>query len=616
MATEVELERLVTRMVGDGSSYQKMTQDAVKQTRAMEGEINGTMGRMASPLMSLMGPLAGVAAGYVGLQAVAGTAFKAISGAAEMEQAQISFGVLLKSTDTAKKVLGDLSQFAAETPFELPELTGAARKLAAFGTSADKIVPELRMLGDVASGISQPIGEIAELYGKARVQGRLFGEDINQMTGRGIPIIQQLAKQFGVADGQVKKLVEQGKVGFPQIETAFQALTAEGGQFGGMMAQQSQSLSGLWSTLKDSVNMMFRDAAGGIMEMFNFKGIMSGAITALTTIQDFLKKTFNAPFVKAFFSAVSAYFHMLMGVAITVWNTILEVGQWAFNKVYDLVAMVFPSIKELGIDLFQTISDYVTAFYVLVEFAFTNWKALGTLAMSSVLYESVKFFNETIHFFTNVLPNLFTWFRENWQNVFFTAADYALTVLINLGQNIRTIFANLMSALKGQMSFGDIMKGVEKDLTKGFVNSISKMPDIPERVIGELEQNLADSIDNQSKQLIQDYGAFIEKRMEELKGAAPPGADVKLGATDTINTPTMGSKIDRNLDFGVTQEQKQALLLQSGKAKDDPNKKVADNTEKIVGEMKTMNETQTKIKEQLILANNQLGQPEEEQELL
>jgi tape measure domain-containing protein len=109
------------------------------------------------------------------------------------------------------------------------------------------------MLGDIGSAVGVPLGDIAEIYGKARVQGRLFAEDINQLTGRGIPIIQALAKQFGVADSGVRKLVEDGKIGFPQLLAAFQAMTGAGGQFAGGMAKQSQTLLGQWSTLKDNI---------------------------------------------------------------------------------------------------------------------------------------------------------------------------------------------------------------------------------------------------------------------------------------------------------------------------------------------------------------------------
>jgi tape measure domain-containing protein len=107
-------------------------------------------------------------------------------------------------------------------------------------------------------GVSRSRGRSGErLYGKARVQGRLFGEDINQLTNRGIPIIQELAKQFGVSDSEVKKLVASGEVGFPAIEKAFVSLTSEGGKFAGMMEAQSKTTTGLFSTLKDTVNEVF-----------------------------------------------------------------------------------------------------------------------------------------------------------------------------------------------------------------------------------------------------------------------------------------------------------------------------------------------------------------------
>ena len=151
---------------------------------------------------------------------------------------------MLKSRDAADRLNAQVVKFAATTPFELPQLQAATQKLLAFGVASSRIIPTLRQLGDVSAAIGAPIEEIAEIYGKARVQGRLFAEDINQLTGRGIPIIQELAKQFGVTDGEVKKLVEDGKVGFAQLEKAFEGMTAEGGIFFGQMAEQSATLGG------------------------------------------------------------------------------------------------------------------------------------------------------------------------------------------------------------------------------------------------------------------------------------------------------------------------------------------------------------------------------------
>ena len=187
--------------------------------------------------------------------------------AAEAEQAQVAFKTMLGSAEKAKDVLGDLRQFAAETPFQLPELVGAARKLLAFGTSARDVVAELRMIGDVSAGVGSSVGDIAEIYGKARVQGRLFAEDMNQLTGRGIPIIGLLADQFKVATSDVRKLVESGQVGFPQIQQAFRDMTSDGGRFFKMMEEQSKTASGLFSTLKDNLGAIARSIGEEILPL-------------------------------------------------------------------------------------------------------------------------------------------------------------------------------------------------------------------------------------------------------------------------------------------------------------------------------------------------------------
>ena len=196
------------------------------------------------------GALAGGAAALAG-------GVKAINAAANFEQTQVAFTTLIGDAKKAEATLLRLRELGAQTPFEFPELADAGRKLIAFGESADSVPDTLRRIGDVSAGIQAPINEIAELYGKARVQGRLFAEDINQLTGRGIPIIQELAKQFGVSDSEVKKLVSSGEVGFPAIEQAFISLTSEGGKFAGMMEAQSKTTTGLFSTLKDAINEVF-----------------------------------------------------------------------------------------------------------------------------------------------------------------------------------------------------------------------------------------------------------------------------------------------------------------------------------------------------------------------
>ncbi len=221
---------------------------------ANSAPLEAALARVKGRLHSFGASLTAVGAGLGGVSAgVLGALAWPLQLAARLETTSAAFETMLGSAEATQAMLAKLQAFGAETPFEFPEIADAAKKLLAFGSSADGVTDELRMLGDIGSAVGVPLGDIAEIYGKARVQGRLFAEDINQLTGRGIPIIQALAKQFGVADSGVRKLVEDGKIGFPQLLAAFQAMTGAGGQFAGGMAKQSQTLLGQWSTLKDNI---------------------------------------------------------------------------------------------------------------------------------------------------------------------------------------------------------------------------------------------------------------------------------------------------------------------------------------------------------------------------
>ena len=235
----------------------------------------------AAGFTSGLAKIGGLVGGLTGLGAagsIIGGFVKALTGAAEMETTTVAFETLIGSASQAAATLEGLKKFGAETPFEFPELADAGKKLLAFGSGAGALVPELRMLGDLSAGIGAPIGELAELYGKARTQGRLMAEDVNQLTGRGIPVIAEFAKQFGVSTAEVRGLVESGKIGFPQLQQALGSLTSEGGRFFEMTKKQSTTAAGLWSTLQDSIGEVLREFGKPILT--ELKSFLTDGIAA------------------------------------------------------------------------------------------------------------------------------------------------------------------------------------------------------------------------------------------------------------------------------------------------------------------------------------------------
>ena len=177
----------------------------------------------------------------------------------EFQQLEIAFTTMLGNKQQADALMQQLIDTAATTPFGMNDIANSAKQLLAYGAEADKVNETLVRLGDIAAGLSIPINDLAYLYGTTMVQGRLYTQDLNQFLNRGIPLVDELAKQFGVTKGEVKQLVEQGKVGFPEVEKAIVSMTSEGSKFGGLMEAQSKSITGQISNLEDAVEQMINE---------------------------------------------------------------------------------------------------------------------------------------------------------------------------------------------------------------------------------------------------------------------------------------------------------------------------------------------------------------------
>ncbi len=202
----------------------------------------------------------------------------------EFQQIEVAYTTMLKSRTAASDLMNESISLAAKTPFGLMDVANSTKQLVAYGVEAKKVTGTIEMLGNVASGVGSNIGDIAYLYGTLKTQGRAFQQDINQFTNRGIPIIKELASQFGVAESKVKELVEEGKVGFPQIEKAFKSLTSESGIFYNLMREQSKTLTGQLANLGDAWDSMLNNIGK------NNEGLLSSGIQLATDLVENYEK--------------------------------------------------------------------------------------------------------------------------------------------------------------------------------------------------------------------------------------------------------------------------------------------------------------------------------------
>lgn len=202
----------------------------------------------------------------------------------EMQQLDVAFTTMLNSKAKSDALLSQAVNFAAKTPYDLLGVADGIKQLLAYGTAAEDAIETVEMLGNVSAGLSVPLGDMVYLYGTLKSQGRAMLVDIRQFAGRGVPIYEELAKVLGVSVSEVNKYISAGKVGFPEVEQAFKNMTSEGGKFYNLMQEQSKTITGQISNLKDNFDMMLNDIGSANEDVIS--GAISGASYLIENYQE------------------------------------------------------------------------------------------------------------------------------------------------------------------------------------------------------------------------------------------------------------------------------------------------------------------------------------------
>lgn len=231
----------------------------VAKSNALFQSIGNAAEKESSRIDNIFRKITVAATGFFTAQQALGYAQKIAQVRGEYQQLEVAFNTMLGSKAKADALMTQLVNTAAKTPFDLVGVSSSAKQLLAYGVAADKVNDTLVRLGNIAAGLSIPLQDIAWLYGTTMTQGRLYAEDLNQFTGRGIPMIRELAKELGVAENEVKALVSEGKVGFPEVQKVIENLTNSGGMFYNLMEEQSKTITGKISNMGDAISVMLNE---------------------------------------------------------------------------------------------------------------------------------------------------------------------------------------------------------------------------------------------------------------------------------------------------------------------------------------------------------------------
>ena len=239
------VEELLVKIKADT----RQLESALEKTKQKTKSSTGAFGKLGIALKAVKGPakiLAGIlSAGFV----VAAPAIAKVG--AEFESLKISLNTVFGSATAGQVAFDNIKKFATESPFQIRDLTKAFIQLKSAG-----IEPTQQMLNTFADTASVTLNPLESFEALVRItqrsaSGGLGLEELNQLSDRGIPVFEILAKKTGLARLEV---AEFGKT----VEGAAEIMGAlnEGFQetFGGATAAKMDTLNQKISNLQDSLS--------------------------------------------------------------------------------------------------------------------------------------------------------------------------------------------------------------------------------------------------------------------------------------------------------------------------------------------------------------------------
>lgn len=462
-------------MAGIGDLVARLSVDSAPFTKGL-GSAKGSLKSFAGGIAGILGPVAGALA-------VAFGAGKSISAFKEQDSAQKKLAAVIKATGgaaglTADEIGGIASKLQDVTNFGDEATIGAASLLATFkNIKGDTFERSLVAMQDMATVMGTDVAAGAVQMGKALndpIKGAAALADVG----------------VGFTDAQKKTIKTMQDMG--NMAGAQGVILAElEGQFGGA----AKAMADPWTQAKNNVGDVAEVFGSALMPVIN---VASAAISS------------GAKFVQKYADSFVAFGESAGTTLSSVFDGINDIAasMGGFGAMADAT---FSFVADSWNWLQDTISYGITAALAIGEWALTNWQAIGELAFKSVALGVVSFASAVGFFFTTEMPAYLAWFSDNFGSVIFTAVDYTLTTFINLGQNIR----NIWQAVLDFFSTGEFAPDWTP-LLEGAHSAISKMPDIPARIVGDVEAALSQDVAALKSTLAVSFDETVGERLRTL----------------------------------------------------------------------------------------------------
>lgn len=207
-----------------------------------------------SALTSVQALIAGVATGA----AVNYGAIKPVSLSDQIKRMKMAFSTQLGGDTAAQSFLNEIYAFDKQSPFDTMQIAQQAQLMLNTGWQRNDILPDLENIGDWAAAMGKGeagISSVVIALGQMRQKGRVYAEEMLQLTEAGVSGWEYLAQSLGVSTAQVREMVEDGAV---SVDDAIKGIIGGMDEFAGTAARTANETIGgmldqIGSTLKMGV---------------------------------------------------------------------------------------------------------------------------------------------------------------------------------------------------------------------------------------------------------------------------------------------------------------------------------------------------------------------------
>lgn len=354
-------------------------------------KIRGQLGSIVSFATGPLGvALAGIGAG-AGIAGMVGMA-------ASAEQTATQFRTLTGSAEAAKKIIAELQQFGATTPFEFPGLATAAKTLLAFGVAQDQIIPTMQVLGDIAAATGNSMEELSQIYGKARSRGALMTEQLDQFNERGIPVGAKLAEMLGKTGDEIRDMASKGQISFGDLQRAMVTMNSEGGIAFNGMKDQSTTLGGLWSTLKDNITVAMTSIGEAIVEGFDLKAVVANMTNLVAQFQSKWIPSIVNSFRWLGENIVSPVLNGISSIATAIYEFVIDFDlywEYAYTSVGNSMNNIYQSISAGMVNSWRITKWFFSNFLTIAQNVIAHLPAL----MENSVMQIINNFESLIKYF-------------------------------------------------------------------------------------------------------------------------------------------------------------------------------------------------------------------------